>query len=438
MLTDLSDTDGGRTSVGRPDRGSAMIMAILVSLIVFMLALTWTSMASHESSASNADRRRQNAIDAAMAGLVVADSRLTRDSAFTTTGLVGFAGGGAEFEVSVTLPPEAPGGLRRVLTSVGYAPSKSASPRTVRTVQQVVELTPLGFTYGVFSEGQFVTGSASTVIGDIYTNLDITLGNSQDFSGQIYTQGHIRTGSNQTITGSLHANGNIYVESNSTTVNSSAYSQGNILTGGTIRDTAQASGTIGCVEVLGSCLPGAPPLPVPGQSLPTFTWSAANYPTGVTSPATGAAFVSLVSKKDAHGVFYVDGDIDFAKNDALWLTGDMTIVATGSVALPGSIINKVVDGEVQLTVISSGAGAIVPANGLTIPATVRTLIYTKGNFDAKNASAFSGVLYAGNVTAGAHLSVTYAPVGAPGFNWSATAQSFTIRNVTTREIANVP
>jgi hypothetical protein len=415
-----------------------MIMAILVSVIVFMLALTWTSMASHESSASNADRRRQNAIDAAMAGLVVADSRLTRDSAFATTGLVGFAGGGAEFEVFVTLPPESPGSLRRVLTSVGYAPSKSASPHTVRTVQQVVDLTPLGFTYGVFSEGQFVTGSSSTVIGDIYTNLDITLGNSQDFSGQIYTQGHIRTGSNQTITGSLHANGNIYVEGTSTTVNGSTYSQGNIFTGGTIRDVAQASGTIGCVKVLGSCLPGAPPLAVPVQNLPTFAWDPANYPAGVTHLATGADFVSLVSKQDAHGVFYVDGDIDFAKNDALWLTGNMTIVATGSIALPGNIINKVTNGEVQLTVISAGGGAIVPANGLTIPATVRTLMYTTGTFDAKNASAFFGVLYAGNVTAGAHLSVTYAPVGAAGFNWSATAQSFTIRNVSTREIANLP
>jgi hypothetical protein len=93
-----------------------------------------------------------------------------------------------------------------------------------------------------------------------------------------------------------------------------------------------------------------------------------------------------------------------------------------------------------LTIISTGVGAagtITPANNLTIPATVRTLIYTQGRFDAKNSSTFTGVLYAGDVAAGAHLSVTYTPVGASGFDWSlASPQSFTIRNISTREVAN--
>lgn len=97
----------------------------------------------------------------------------------------------------------------------------------------------------------------------------------------------------------------------------------------------------------------------------------------------------------------------------------------------------------QLTVIStatgsaSSPGGITSANNLTIPSTVRTLFYTRGQYDGTNSSEFSGALYVGGISAGAHIEITYAAVSAPGFTWAgATAQSFTIRNVSTREISN--
>lgn len=414
-------------------------MAVLVSVVAFVLGAMWMSIASHESSASNTDRRRQHAIDAAMAGLVLADSELTRNAAYTGSGVVPFVGGTAEFEVTVAVdgPPD---GMRRRVTSVGYAPSKAEPVQTVRTVQQVVDLDAVGFTYGIFSEGGLVTGSSSTVIGDVYSSMDITLGNSQDYFGEMYTLGSIRTGSNQTVTGALHANGSIHLTSKSTALNGSAYAGADIVTGGTIRDVAQAGGTVDCDDVQGACLANSPPLAIPAQSLPAFGWNPSDY-SSVTYPTDGAAFVAQVSKTESSGVFYVDGDVTFGTNDDIWLAGDMTIVATGSIALPGAIANKTTGGTaVQLTVISTGlgtAGTITPANNLTIPATVRTLIYTQGLFDAKNSSTFTGVLYAGEVAVGAHLSVTYTPVGASGFDWStASPQSFTIRNISTREVAN--
>jgi hypothetical protein len=174
---------------------------------------------------------------------------------------------------------------------------------------------------------------------------------------------------------------------------------------------------------------------VPVQHLPGFIWNPANYPS-VTTYSTGAAFVAATSKVNAQGVFYITGDVAFSKQDSLRLTGNMTIVATGDIALPGTVSNQTSNNaSVQLTVISTGIGAITPANNFTIPATVKTLLYTAGEFGAKNSSTFSGVLYAGSIESGAHISITYTPLAAPGFDWSqASPQSFTIRNITTREI----
>jgi Tfp pilus assembly protein PilX len=419
---------------GARDRGSALVVAVIISVIVFSLSGLLLALVSHESSASNVDRRRQQAIDAAFAGLVVANSALTRNSAFATTGLLPFTGGSAEFEVTITADPASTTGFGRLITSVGYAPSKAAVTRSTRSVVQVVELEPIGFTYGVFSETDISMGSSSTVIGDIYTNQDVKLGNSQDYIGSIYARGDVVTGSNQKITGTVYANGDIVIGSSSSTLYGSAFAGGDISTGGTIRDTAQAGGTIGCTKVLGACIPHSPPPPVPVQHLPAFVWNPANY-ASVTTYATGAAFVSTHSKVNTQGTFYVTGNVSFAKQDELRLTGDMTIVATGSIALPGSVVNKAAGAaKVQLTVISAGGGGITPANNFTIPSSVTTLLYTTGTFDAKNSSTFRGVLYAGGVTSGAHISVTHELLTAPGFNWApASPQAFTIRNISTRE-----
>ena len=147
-------------------------------------------------------------------------------------------------------------------------------------------------------------------------------------------------------------------------------------------------------------------------------------------------FVSAVSKTDTSGVFYVNGPVTFGNNDDLYLTGNMTIVVAGAIALPRQVQNHAPGGAtVQLSIISTNGGTITPSNNFTIPQTVNTLIFTTGLFDAKNSSTFSGSLYAGSLYNGAHLKVTYQPLDDTGFDWSgANVQNFTVRNITTREI----
>lgn len=418
------------------DRGSVLVMAAIISVVVFALAAVMLSLTDRESSASNGDRHRQNAIDSAMSGVVIANSALTNNAAYTGSGLVTLTGGAAQFEVSVAIDTTV-GGFRRVLTSYGYAPTK-ASPKSVRTVRQVVDLDPLTFSYGVYAGGNYGDGSSSSVVGGMYTGGNITLGNSQDYIGNVSARGNIVTGSNQKITGTLRANGNVSVSSSSTDVYGSVYAGGNITTGGTIRDTAQAGGNIGTSgcptpKVQGSCIQYSPPPLVPLENLPVFTYNPANYLPVVPVNIGGTAFVTA-AQSPIQGVFNVDGNAEFKKSDSLRLTGDTTIVTSGNFIVPGTVANNAPAGvSVQLVIVVRGN--VTASNNLTIPTTVSTLVYTNGNFDAKNSSTYTGVLYAaGNVILGAHSLITYAPVSAPGFDWTlANPQSFTIRNVSTRE-----
>ena len=431
MLNRHSSINPDRQGQNSSDRGAALVMAAIISVIAMALAGVMLSFANRESGASNNDRQRQHAIDAAMAASVVANSALANNAAYAGSGLVTF-GVGAQYEVNVATDTTVASGFRRIITSYGYAPSKVAAT-SVRTVRQAVELDPVGFAYGIFVDGSYSDGSSSSVTGGIYAGGSISLGNAHDYVGDLDAIGSISTGANQTITGTLHANGSVSVANTSTVVYGSVYAGGSISTGGTIRDTAQAGGSVSnCAKVQGSCIQHSPPPPVPTQQLPPFTFNASNYSPAPSYP-TGSVFVTGVKNKTyTQGVFNVSGSVSFANNDSLQLTGDMTIFTSGSLTMPGTVSGPA-GKNVQLTVIVGGSAAA--PNNLTIPSAVKTLIYTNGSFAASNKLIFTGVLYAhGSFSLGANSSITYAPVSAPGFNWTtANPKSFTIRNISTRE-----
>jgi hypothetical protein len=431
VLNSHPSIDQGRPHQKSSDRGAALVMAAIISVVVMALAGVTLSFANRENSSSNNDRHRQHAIDAAMAASVVADAALANDAAYAGFGLASF-GTGSQYEVTVTTDTTVTSGFRRIITSYGYAPSKAAASST-RTVQQVVELDPIGFAYGVFVDGSYSDGSSSSVTGAVYAGGSIALGNAHDYVGDLDAIGSISTGANQTITGTLRANGSVSVSSSSTIVYGSVYAGGSISTGGLIRDTAQAGGTVSnCAKVQGSCIQHSLPPLVAVQQLPPFTFDASNYASPPLYP-TGSAFVTGVKNRTySQGVYNVSGSVSFANNDSMQLTGDLTIFTTGSLLLPGTISGPAGQ-NVQLTVIVGGS-AVAP-NNLTIPSAVKTLIYTGSSFSASNKLIFTGALYAhGSFAMGANSSITYAPVSAPGFNWTnANPRSFTIRNISTRE-----
>jgi Tfp pilus assembly protein PilX len=431
MLNVTPSTNHAPAGQKPADTGAALVMAAIISVVVMALAGVTLQFANRENSASNNDRHRQHAIDAAMAASVVADSALANNAAYAGFPLASF-GTGSQYEVTVVTDTTVASGLRRIVTSYGYAPSKAAATST-RSVQQVVELDPIGFAYGVFVDGSYSDGSSSSVTGSVYAGGSITLGNAHDYVGDIDAIGSVTTGANQTITGTIRANGSVAVSNTSTIVNGSVYAGGSISTGGVIRDTAQAGGSISnCAKVQGSCIPLSPPPLVSVQQLPPFTFNASNYSPPPLYPTASAFVAGIKNRTYTQGVYSISGAVAFANNDSMQLTGDLTIFATGALTLPGTISGPAGQ-NVQLTVVVGGA--MTAPNNLTIPSTVRTLIYAGGSFAASNKLIFTGVLYAhGSFVMGANSSITYAPVSAPGFDWThANPKSFTIRNISTRE-----
>lgn len=408
MLKRIRSRRNAAPSTTRRDCGAAMVMAVTISAVTFGLAVVMLSFANHQSTASNQDRLRQQAIDAASAGLVVADSLLTKAQPAIPSGWQTLPDG-SQYSLQVV---ETPGGngFRRILSSTGR--SAGASGPYQRRMEQVVELDPVTFTYGVFLEGGNFTGPTWDVTGDLYTNGSLKLDKNNTFTGSILAQGDVD--SQATVTGSISLNGNAIIGGNTVTAN--------VYAGGTVT---------GCPAP--RCKANLVPKPVPVQHLPNFPWPNASYPAGSYSQVTSAQFNIL---KPTSGVFYVDGSLDVSAG--LVLTGDLTLIASGNITLPGSVTKAAgVTSSTQLTAISTSPTGIVLVNN-NFNFVVPVLVYSRGMFDGSkkniNSGMFDGALYVGSVELHANLTFTYVPVKAPGFDWSlANPQSFTIRHISTRE-----
>lgn len=400
-------------STNRRDRGAAMVMAVTVSAVTFGLAAVLLSFANHQSTASNQDRLRQQAIDAASAGLVVADSLLTKAQPAIPSGWQTLPDG-SQYSLTVQDTPGG-NGFQRIITSTGRSSVSSASYE--RRMEQVVELDPVTFTYGVFIEGGNFTGPTWDVTGDLYTNGSLKLDKNNTFTGNVFAQGDVD--SEATVTGSISLNGNATIGGKTTTAN--------VYAGGTVT---------GCAAP--RCKANLVPKPVPVQHLPAFPWPNASYPAGSYTQVTSALFNTL---KPTAGVFYVDEALTV--NSDLVLTGDLTLIASGDITLPGSVTKAAgITSSTQLTAISTAAtGTVLVNNNFNF--VVPVLVYSRGMFDGSkkniNSGLFDGALYVGSAELHANLTFTYVPVKSQGFDWAmANPQNFTIRHISTHESTGEP
>ena len=462
------------------DRGAALVMAVIVSVVVLALGGTMLSLANHQSTASKSDGQRQQTIDFATASLSLTDLGLTANKDYVPpVGVQTYPGGGAEFEVFIDPDP-----AHRVIgaivtvTSTVYVPTKAAA-KTTRTMQQQLVLDPKagavggGFKYAIYSTGNVETkspvscsttpGPCADGSGGIFSSAEIKLlADGKVYSGDMTTTGNVTTGANDTINGTIRSGGGVSINGASSHVYGDVYAGGNIVPiEGVVHGKAHAGGGVynyypGCASadvkthVTGLCIEKGtrpPDIVVPVQPNPFFTWNVANYPTGVTGPMHGPDFVTATNLKDAKGVFWIgDNNIIFPANGALWLTGDMTIYSSAStLTLPPVVVNKA-GKPVQLSLIV--LNGIADRGSFTIPDNVKVLVYAgTGNISLNTGTSavnrpLTGVVYnrAGSVTFGANASITFAPVEAIGFNFPAgsgggsTPTTYTIRSISTREI----
>jgi hypothetical protein len=156
----------------------------------------------------------------------------------------------------------------------------------------------------------------------------------------------------------------------------------------------------------------------------------------------GAAMVTALANKNPgfSGTHYAEGSPTFSKNQTWYLTGDTTVLFNGSITLPGRIVNQSAGGEIiNLRIISTASGDIIPPNNLTIPATIYTLLYggKVGSSGPSNSIDMSGAIAAIDMSLGANLEVTHKAVtSVPGFTFTTgqVVTSYSIRNVSTQEV----
>ena len=84
---------------GTGEEGVSLLTAMMIALTVFAIGAIWTSLATHQYGQSARERQRDQARNAAEAGINEAMSRLSADGGYSTSALAALPGGAGEYEV---------------------------------------------------------------------------------------------------------------------------------------------------------------------------------------------------------------------------------------------------------------------------------------------------------------------------------------------------
>lgn len=440
------------------ERGTGIVTAITISLVVFILGTVWTGVAVHQVGSSSYERYREQALDAAEAGINYAMSQVAGDLHWAGTAAVFELGDGTgEFEVTVSpLDPNDPDDLDRYIVAKGYAPSKTAQRRAARQLEQQIEMIPSdGFNFALFASPGGISGNNnSTVTGDVYSAADINLNQYAKIFGDVSSVGSVTTGNNSTIGGKVHAGVNATIQNSQTTVQGDVLAGGvsftnpNAVIGGRVDGNVQAGGTVSVSggSVGGTVTQNSPPAAPPVLAQPTFTWNPANYPS--TSTWTSASnFISYWSanKNAFSGHHRIQGGDDSSNKITLgdrWtMTGDVTLVANGPVVLSRDIVNAT-SGDVTLSIVSFSTRdpAIQFSNNVTMASSVKILLFAPdGVIDFSQLKDFHGAVYGKQIRLSQQFTLTHFPVTVPGFVWDASsAVHFDVEARTFREVTFTP
>lgn len=452
----------GRRAEG--ERGAGLVIALLVTLVVFSLGAVWIGLGTHQAIGSGREAMRERARNAAEAGLNAAMGRLTADPGWTGCGPspkepCGTLPGAA-FEVTVLPVLTDPADLNRYIVAKGYAPSRDAPRRVARQLEHQVELVPTdGFRYALFTAPGGVTGAnRMTVTGDIYSASDLLLSNNANISGSLISRKTITTSNNSTITGDVHALLDVTLNDAKTTVLGDVASGGSVSLTGRVKGSVQAAGTITGGTVDGSRAQGSPPPEPPDISLPTFSWPAveAKYPLTAQTWLDPAAFEAhwLLNKDAFSGHHYVKCALPLPCVTPIALAlkwkvvGDVTVVSEGPIGLSAEIINAA-GKPVTITIVSLAPDPPLPlpllpsiemTNNISLPDDVRVLFFApNGTARFKNLKHFSGAVYASNIIVDQQFTITFVPLAVTGFDWGPTsATHYEVRARTFREVPFSP
>ena len=296
----------------REEEGYSLVIAILLLSVMMILLVVALDAGNASLSQSSKSLEWSKALTVAEAGANDSITRLgesrtaTNPCAMSTSTVC--AGGGGEYQVAWTQS-----GSKIIVTSIGYYPTKTA-PKFKREVQITYEPVP-SFKYAIFSQTALTIANGTTIIGDIYSDGDVSVGGGATICGSIQSSGggvtfqngsqvlaayptydcsgksgKVWTGGPGGIVGASNVtiSGDAIAGAPSTTTCSALSSNYAIATGGggnmTVNGAAKACGSISNVTGATSMTAGTASIaPVP-VSFPQFVFDPNNYPSSGTDP----------------------------------------------------------------------------------------------------------------------------------------------------------
>lgn len=296
----------------REEEGYSLVIAMLLLAIMAVLLVVGLDAGTASLKQSSLSIEWSKALTVAEAGLNDSITRLgeSRSAAnpCNMSGSTVCTGGGGQYQVGWTQT-----GGKIVVTAVGYFPTK-ISPTFTREVQATYEPVP-SFKYALFSQTALDIANNTTIMGDIYSDGDVTVGTGATICGSIQSSsggvaiqnggqvltsdatygcsgksGKVWTGGPTGIAGTQQVviAGDAVAGAPSTTICSSTSSSYAVtISGGgtyTVQGAAAACGGISGITGETASTPGVTttaPVPV---TFPQFVFDPNNYPTASTDP----------------------------------------------------------------------------------------------------------------------------------------------------------
>lgn len=469
------------TGTRADERGIAVITAILVATVVFLLSATAVALSLHNQDASGMDRNRVTSVHGAEAGIdtVVAamQSSVTATLPCSTTGSTTVTPK-ATYSVAITYYPTWPPSGAPLTCSPVYgllsAPqgavleSRSTTGRVTRTMESAVRLSPVynGFSKAIFSDGTPSIANNVKVYGtlggpaDVYTNGSWNCANGVLVDGSVYAQGGASIGNSCTVNRDLWVANDVSMPNAGLVGNNLTSSRGSITLGAaaTVVNRVTAAGTCtGCstahvnqtlVATNQSGLPLPPAITFPQLTYDEASWTAAGY---AIVPFTDCTLARnfIVSGRTA-GVRYVvrilsSCTLSFTNNTNVSLSNNLAIITDGSIEFLNKGTWSATSGaEYDLHfIVPYGTSCTSPTNNGHISksnntdfADLRYFVYTPCTVTFENNNDSSvGQVYGGTISLSNLMRLYFQPVGVPGFG-NTVVTGYGAQPAYIREVAN--
>jgi hypothetical protein len=497
MFTPLTEIARGARRRSADQRGIAMITAMAVVTIVFLLSVVAAQVAFHGQSTTSLDRSRTQAVGAAEAGLDLALLKAGDDATppcdDDVDGQIKTQPKNTNYDVSIVYYgtyPVSSGPLDCAQVEAGTVIPKAALISSVgsvqgstaglgkRTVESLVKLTAIpsnAFNKAIFADASLAVSNSVHVRGNVgsdanvYVNGPLNCNNSVHVEGGVVTQGTATLSNSCTIDVDLWAKGSISMINSAKVLRDAKSSTGSITMDNSteVGHDATAAGSItttGSATIRNSRFPYTPLPPPTVVTLPEITFDSAAWttaapvgpgyelvnwtgPCGLAHKTTPTGVYLKIKEMETAikpRVILTSCKIAFANNTDVFLAKDLAIFSTAGFETANStkIVRTGTDPSPRRLywIVPTGSSCTVPAGNGNISlsnstqfTTIETFFYTPCTYIGNNSAHFVGQVYAKNVNITNSYELSYVPLPVFGASGGGGVERYQVDTVYKRE-----